>query len=342
MSSSTTVGVGVIGLGFMGGVHLRALRAARKRGAPVRTVAVWDHRAEKCAEGGRGVRGNLTTTDAEPLFDPGSVRVHETCDALLADPEVTAVHICTPTDSHLEWIERSAQAGKHVLVEKPVALGRAAIEETAARVADAGVHVMPAMCMRFWPGWTWLKDRLADGSLGALRALTCLRIGAPPTWSSDFYLDVVRSGDAIVDLHIHDVDFLRWLFGPPSRVSTVGTTRHLTTSYSFERTETMVVAEGGWLPTPGAPFRMEYRASFEKGVAEFSIGADPWLQLHTPDGVVHPEVPLGDGYDGEIAHWVESLAAGRAPGPTLAEAADVMRIIEAERESLRSGGPISL
>ncbi|MGA1203853.1 MAG: hypothetical protein ACO4BJ_12865, partial [Planctomycetota bacterium] len=81
--SSAPIRVGVIGLGFMGGVHLGTLRSLAAAGAPGRTVAVWSlHPVDPT---GAGVEGNITSTEGEPLFDPAEVRVHADLAALLAD-----------------------------------------------------------------------------------------------------------------------------------------------------------------------------------------------------------------------------------------------------------------
>ena len=332
------VRVGVIGLGFMGGVHLRALRAAEAAGAPVRTVAVWDRHPERRAGGG-GVSGNITSTEGEPLYDPTKVRVSTTLETFLDDPDLDLVSICTPTDTHIPLMEAVIDAGKHVIIEKPVALDANEIERVSARAKEARVIVCPAMCMRFWPAWPWLKEAITDERYGALQSLHLLRVGGAPQWSSDFYLDPTRSGDAIVDLHIHDVDFVHWLFGPPRAVRSTGSTRHLQTTYDVGGP--WVVAEGGWF-APGGPFRMRYRAAFERAVAEFDIGGDPSLTVFHADGEEHPELPEGDGYDGELRHIVEAIAAGKTPDLSLGEAAAVMRTIDAERESLASGGAVSV
>ena len=337
-----SIGVGVIGLGFMGGVHLRAFDQAATDGIAVETIAVWDHNEERRRLGGAGVRGNITSTEDAPLFDPLRVRVDEDLASLLGDASIDLVSICTPTDTHAELITRALDAGKHVLVEKPVALESEVIRTLAREARAADRIVMPAMCMRFWPGWRWLKERIDDRELGELLSLTLVRIGAPPSWSSDFYLDPSRSGDAIVDLHIHDADCVRWLFGMPNAVSSVGSPRHLSTAYTFNGGPAMVVAEGGWMPTPSAPFQMSYRACFERGVATFDIQRDPWLVLHTAGEVEHPEIPTGDGYDGEIRHLVAALAAGRAPEANLDEAAEVMDLIAFELESLRTGAKVTI
>jgi predicted dehydrogenase len=119
------------------------------------------------------------------------------------------VSICTPTDSHIELAMTALAAGRHVLVEKPVALRSAEVARLAQAAAPAGRVCMPAMCMRFWPGWEWLKERIEAGEFGRVRSATFQRVGAPPDWSA-FYGDYARSGGPLHDLHIHDADFIRF------------------------------------------------------------------------------------------------------------------------------------
>jgi len=332
-----TVGVAVVGLGFMGGVHLRAFAAAERDGL-CRLVSVWDRRPERRRPDPPRIAGNIRASGGEPLFDPARVRIAETLEEVLGDPAVDLVSICTPTDSHIDLADRAVAAGKHILVEKPVALDPAAVGELAARARAAGLVAMPAMCMRSWPGWPWLRDAVRERRYGVLRSLSLLRIGAAPSWSREFYLDPARSGDALFDLHIHDVDFLLWTLGPPVSVESAGTTRHVATRYRYPGGPALVEAEGGWLPTASSPFRMTYRAVFESAVAEFDHGAEPRLRLWREDGVEHPDIPAGDGYDPEIRQALRAVAGFEAPVATLDEAAAVLRILAAERESLARGG----
>jgi predicted dehydrogenase len=266
------------------------------------------------------------------------VRIAATLEDLLGDPAVEFVSICTPTDSHLELAERALAAGKHILVEKPVALDPAPVEALAARARAAGLVAMPAMCMRSWPGWPWLRGAIRERRYGELRSLSLLRIGAAPGWSREFYLDPSRSGDALFDLHIHDVDFLYWALGPPSAVESAGTARHVSTRYRFPGGPALVEAEGGWLPAATFPFRMTYRAVFESAVAEFDHGAEPRLRLCRDGGIEHPAIPAGDGYAEEIRQALRAAAGSEPPAATLEEAAAVLRILAAERESLARGG----
>src|SRR3954468_21614645 len=121
------IGVGVIGLGFMGQIHVRAYQSAAADGLPCELRAVCDPDSARLT-GHPSAAGNLGPgPGAQPLFDPAHVRGHTDADSLLADPSINLVSICTYTDSHVDLALRALRAGKHVLVEKPVAIGAAAV-----------------------------------------------------------------------------------------------------------------------------------------------------------------------------------------------------------------------
>ena len=136
--------------------------------------------------------------------------------------------------------------------------------------AEAETLCMPAMCVRFWPGWSWLRERVVDGSLGAVRSAVFRRLGTRPGWAK-FYADVERSGGALFDLHVHDTDFVQWCFGTPASLSSTGSLDHLTTLYRYPGGPPHVVVEGGWDHAPGFPFQMRYTVIFEHATADFDL-----------------------------------------------------------------------
>lgn len=331
----TTLGCAVVGTGFMGRTHIRAYLNACSKNPGVKLVAVVCENPAELRDTGSGNLGPNPGTLADQL---GGVRIYDHVDALCADPEVGAASVCTPTDTHVDIGVRLMRAGKHVLMEKPVALCREGVATLDQESRRTGRRCVPAMCMRYWPGWDWLRQAVASRRYGLVRSATFTRLGSEPTWNRGFYLDPARSGGAMFDLHVHDADAILWLLGMPARVYSAGHVNHLTTVYHFENPETCVVAEGGWLSTPGFPFRMRYRVEFEHAVADWDLsrGADQ-LRLTTPGGTVSVALEEASAYDRQVAAFIDSLLAGTPGVVTLDDAARVTTLLEMEKASLASG-----
>lgn len=333
---SASVGVGIIGMGFMGRTHAAAYEAAAGAGHLCHLAAVCDPDPARLT-GASTASGNLSASG--PRFDlPRHAGRYTKPADLLADPGVKLVSICTYTDTHVPLAIEALRAGKHVLVEKPVALASRDVAKLAAEAAASGRICMPAMCMRFWPGWDWLPEAIRDGRYGAARSATFQRLGAGPTWGAHFYRDFARSGGALIDLHIHDVDFIAWCFGVPSRVMAAGSLSHVTTLYTIPGGPGHVTAEGGWSFLPGVAFRMRYTVCFERATADFDLSRSSPLVVHEETGASAVPVSGVGGYDAEIRHMVD-LVSGReaAPRATLDEAVRVAAILEAERRSIETG-----
>ena len=334
-----TINVGVIGLGFMGATHVAAFGSAARDGLPCRLAAVCDTNPDRLA-GKLGGRGNLDAGGDAAAFDPSLVRGYASADELIADPGVDLVSICTRTDTHVPLAEAAMRAGKHVLLEKPVALTADPVRRLARVAAECGVRCMPAMCMRFWPAWVVLKEAVESGRHGPAKSARFTRLGSRPTWSP-FYADNSVSGGALVDLHVHDADFITSLWGRPAHVHSVGTLDHVTTSYDYEHVP-HVVAEGGWDQHAGFAFTMRYVVNFERATLDFDIAREAQLLL-CRDGAA-ATVPLSplNGYDGEVRHLIEALAGDRPPAVSLDDAAVTHAVLDAERRSLETGRAVRL
>lgn len=339
------VRVGVIGLGLMGRTHVESYASAARAGNVCRLVAVADPNPERLT-GRITVEGNLQrASDADALlFDPRSVRTGTSAANVIDDPEVDLVSICTPTDTHVELARRALRAGKHVLLEKPVALDPRAIDELADEAQRAQRICMPAMCMRYWPGWSWLRDAVRDGRYGKVRSAVFQRLASRPTWNAAFYADSARSGGALFDLHVHDADLAHWLFGAPDEIAATGSIDHVTAIYRYANGPQHVVLEGGWDHASGFPFRMRFVVLFERATAEFDLRRDPRLEISIDGRVETPALESATGYDLEVravlgavrsADAGAALASVRDPDasgarhdlPTLAESAAVTRSI---------------
>jgi len=322
------IGVGVIGLGLMGRTHVEAYGAAARAGNPCRIVAVADPDAARLS-GRVTVQGNLQSSASDALlFDPRDVRTSTEARRVIDDPAVELVSICTPTDTHVDLARQALRAGKHVLLEKPVSLDPAAIDALADEADRAGRICAPAMCMRFWPGWSWLREAVRDGRYGPAHSAVFQRLASRPAWNPGFYADPSRSGGALFDLHVHDADLAHWLFGAPDTIHATGSADHVTALYRYANGPQHVALEGGWDHATGFPFRMRFVVAFERATAEFDLRRDPKLELSIDGRVETPALDDGTGYDGEVRAVLDAARSGDAHGlPTLRESAMVTRSI---------------
>ncbi|MBX3324033.1 MAG: Gfo/Idh/MocA family oxidoreductase [Phycisphaeraceae bacterium] len=336
-TDSIPLGVAVIGLGFMGQTHVAAYHRAARDGLPVALVAVSDQNPERLT-GLSTTAGNINTTDSVLLFDPSSVATYTNPRDLLADERVGLVSIATHTDTHVDLAIAALRAGKHVIVEKPVAISVEAIERLIGVARESKTLCLPAMCKRFWPGWTLMLDAVRDGRYGSVISARFERLGSPPSWAHDFYLDPSRSGGVLFDLHVHDADFILGLLGPPESLRSFGTPSHITTAYHYPGIPGHIIAEGGWVNAPSFPFRIRFMIEFERAVADFDFAREPTLLMHSADGSHAPPLPRLTAYEAEVQHAIE-LALGRATTPrvSLDDALLVTRLLHAELTSLTTG-----
>lgn len=277
----------LIGLGFMGATHLKAL--GKVPGTRLAGVVTRD--PGKLPEGVRP----LTPAEA------------------LADPSIDAVDICLPTDMHAASAIDALRAGKHVLIEKPMALDAASAQAMAAEAERQGRILMVAQVLRFWPAYTALRETIRGNEFGPVRHARFERRAAVPGWG-EWLLDPVRSGGGAFDLLIHDVDMCLHLFGVPAAVSAVTHAALLDAQLFYDGLVAHI--SGGWQHPGAFPFRMEYTVTFEQATAEYSSLGRPatlYSAAETRPLESAGGDPMGAAYAAEIAYFTECCAAGRAP-----------------------------
>jgi predicted dehydrogenase len=155
--------------------------------------------------------------------DLGIPRAYETHDDLLADPDVDAVHIALPNSLHASWIVRAAEAGKHVLCEKPLVLGSRELEEVEAAVAAVGVQLTEAFMYRHHPQQAKVRELVRSGVVGDLVTVEArLHFLLVRTEELDIRLRPDMGGGALLDLGCYPVDFFGALLGgEPDEVAAV-------------------------------------------------------------------------------------------------------------------------
>ena len=339
----TPVNVAVVGLGFMGGTHLRAYLS----NPLARIVAVCDPARLPVNGVLTGVAGNIKKTD--DLHLGPEVKIFHKLKDLLAEPEVQLVDLCTPTPLHSEQAIAALKAGKHVLCEKPLARTSAAARELLEVAENSPGFLMPAMCMRFWPGWACLKRVVTEATYGKVLAARFRRVSEMPAWSRHgIYSGTTELGGALFDLHIHDIDFVNYLFGRPARIFSTGVVsstdaiNHVVTQYMYP-CGPAVYGEGSWLLTQG--FNMAYTLHCEQATLDYDSarGGDALIVTETGQKARVVKTEGADGYAPEIDYLLNCVANRRAPRiVTARDGLTALEICEAEECSIRTGTLIML
>jgi predicted dehydrogenase len=331
------INIGIVGLGFMAATHIRAYRQVE--GARV---------AALCNPSGRHldgdfthVAGNVGATDPVRL-DMTGVKATRDVEAFLRDPDLQVIDICAPTKAHQSLATEALRAGKHVLCEKPLARSPEAARAIAAEAGRARGFLMPAMCLRFWPEWAWLRQTINEGRYGRVLAARFRRVAEPPGWGKNTFFNGAESGGALFDLHVHDTDFVQFCFGRPQRVFSTGYQKfsgavdHVVTQYDVA-SGAIVHAEGAWAMTPGFGFNMSYTVNFERATADYDSGRGKEA-LRLCEANQAPRIvacPGPDGYVGELRYFIDCVRQGRPPAVVTAQdGLSAVEICAAEEQSV--------
>jgi predicted dehydrogenase len=201
--------------------------------------------------------------------------------------------------------------------------------------------------MRFWPGWGWLKSVVVENTYGKILAARFSRLSEMPAWGAkDAYGS--DSGGALFDLHIHDTDFVNYLFGRPTGIFSSGVVGkqgaidHVVTQYHYPAGP-VVHAEGSWLLKQG--FRMSYTLHCERATLDFDTARGAGALVVAEDGQSPRTVELEqtDGYAAEIRYFVDCVRTQTAPQiVTAQDGLTALEICEAEEKSIRNGKLIDL
>lgn len=330
--------IGIVGLGFMGAAHLRAWQTV----PDAQLAAVASSDALKLTGDLSGIVGNLDRRGEQ--MDFGEAARYRSAQELIEDPTLDAVDLCTPSYLHADQAVAALEAGKHVLVEKPMALSDYQCRWMLDAAARRNRVLMVGHLLRFWPDYTAALDLVRSGSLGKLRSAFLRRKCAAPTWSP-WLRDKSKSGGAVLDLLIHDFDFCRQLLGMPETLQATGVEDEakgidlLEARLSYGNDSPQVVVSGGWHHTGGYPFSMEFTLICDEGTLDFRDGDRP-LTLHRTSGESETVAlsPL-DAFEAEMTAFATACREG-VPSVICApqESADAVAMAYAADLSRSRGG----
>ncbi len=328
--------VAVFGAGRIGRIHASNLAAL----PGVQLQAICDPSAEAASDLAQSLGAKVSTIEA-----------------VLADKQIDAIAICSPTTTHSDLITRAAAAGKHIFCEKPVDLSVPRAQACADAVKAAGVACMIGFQRRFDPTFNEASRRLAAGDIGNAEMLiiTSRDPGAPP---AEY---IKGSGGIFRDMLIHDLDVFRWILCADgdeaawlSAAGSVLTDPAIADLGDYDSTAVTIRTRKGRL----CQINTSRRAAYGYDQRFEVLGSKGLLQCgnQTPTGVVqsdasgvHSDKPeafflqrYAAAYRLEIEHFFETLQSGGVFRTTVADGVAAQKLADAATQSCQSGQPVAL
>jgi UDP-N-acetylglucosamine 3-dehydrogenase len=290
---------------------------------------------------------------AEKLATAVGAKPCDQMEPIFADPEVEAVVLCLPTHSRTETLRAAVQTGKHIFCEKPLALNPGMAKEVKSLLAGYSRCVMVGQVLRFFWEYRQMHDRVIAGEAGRIGTVRLSRcVGYPGTES--WFADPAFSGGIVLDLLVHDIDFLLWTFGEVAQVYARSLTdnREVPLDYALLnlrlRSGALAHIEGSWAHPVGS-FRQTVEIAGSEGLLSFDSGNGQELEwLSTVDQstglesrISLPETGAGtDPYTAEAASFIDSIRQNISPPVLWQEALRACQVAFGAIESARRGIPI--
>ncbi|MBQ1218058.1 MAG: Gfo/Idh/MocA family oxidoreductase [Clostridia bacterium] len=254
--------VAILGYGGIARSHRKGYELLAAKGAPVDLVALCDIDPEQFTK--------LVTIN-QGGSDQGAKKEYRTytdLEEMLAKEELDVIDICLPTYLHCEYAVKLLKRGYHVQSEKPMGLNPAQCAEMLKAAEESGKKLMVGMCLRFDCYYEYLKDLVDSEKYGKVTSAVFERLSGLPRWGyQGWFRDYNRSGGVALDMHIHDVDMIRYLFGEPKAVSALaldGEVKCTTIHSRFCYDDKIIFAVGDWGQSSSCKFSAGYRVNFEK------------------------------------------------------------------------------
>ena len=347
-----TVKIGLIGTGEIAHVHAEAY--SRIDGTELSVAA-------------------LIQPEAERRFsEQFSAKLYRSLEALLADETIDAVDICLPNDLHCEFASKAFEAGKHVFCEKPIALSLEEADAMIDAARRAGRFLMIGHVLRFWPEYIKAKQAIDAGQVGKSLAVSARRMVsllAGTQGDRGWRHDARRSGGAVLDMQVHDLDSFCWFFGDrPESVfsrglrSPDGALSHVFTHLQFPG-DRQAFVEASFM-MKGNPLDIFFRVLGTERSIEYTFSpesfslheietqepaqAGPSLVLYEwkaePRSLYVPEEDsFGIAFRDEVAYFAQCIRSETPPAlGTGEQARSALEIALASQQSCETGQPVAL
>ena len=335
----------IIGFGGLGKVHFRNIEEVNKVVGDIKLVAICDIeesaftsvvRTNISADGGLDISAYNLYTDLEEMLDKEKL-----------DFVITAL----PTYIHEKIAVQVMERGIHVFSEKPMAIN----PEQAQNMLDAAkknnVKLMIGQCLRFFPEYRAVKELVDSKEYGEVRYANFTRLSMIPKWSwHNWFQDEEMSGGVVLDLHVHDLDYISYVFGKPKSVYTKASSNFMNndtvvTHYDYDGM--LVTATGSWAMQTKFPFTAEFVVAFENATVESKRGK---TMIYTETEAKELDVSIEKlglpTYDGYVNEMIDFINCIRNDGKSVANPPEASKltidIAFAEKKSAREGKAVEL
>lgn len=289
--------VAIWGAGKMGQVHGQAYR---KMGDSVEIAYIIERDRQKAEE-----------------FS-GQFRCRAVDDFSKLGADVDMVDICLPTYLHRDAIEKASAVCEYIFCEKPVCLTREDYYGLCRMAESRSCHLMIGQVLRFWNGYVKARELVLKGDIGVPRLVTCLRRQKMPAWSKgNWLMDNRQSGGLLMDLCIHDIDYLYWILGLPESVSCEivrrdETTLHGILNITYEGCCANIIGSWG-MPEGFHDGGLESVLEIVGDTGMITYCGGDTLEIIRGSGKECISMAHGDGYESELIYFVECVRRHRAP-----------------------------
>ena len=299
--------VGILGCNYMGSIHADCY--SRLDNVEVAAVA------------------DLSEQAAMRISDKTGARVFSDASELIRSCELDALDICLPTFLHTRYALEAMDKVPYLFIEKPVALNENECDLLQKKQQETKTQVQIGHVIRFWKEYDYLKTLVEENKFGKVLTATFSRVSPSPAWSSNNWRkDTKLSGGAVLDLHIHDIDFMLYLFGEPENCCFIKNINGEKNSFAVALCtydDFVVSVEGTWLLPSTFPFNMYYRVVFEQAAVEFNQGV---VTVYEPNKCYHPDISKNalqtedfkegniselDGYLNELKYFTDCAISGK-------------------------------
>lgn len=333
----------IVGLGGLGKSHLMFYFNIKKE-KDVELVALCDIEPSQFE---KKIELNIGTATAP--VDLSQYHLYTDIDEMLEKEALDFVITAVPTYVHAEVAIKAMNKGVHVFSEKPMALNLEQCQSMIDAAKQNNVKLQIGQCIRFSPQHRCMKDLVNSGKYGKIIRAEFTRISTTPLWAwNNWFMDMDMSGGAVLDLHVHDVDFVQWAFGMPKSVMSMASHYKsgfdtITSNYEYDGFYITTMTD--WSLAPKFPFTTYGIVSCEGATILLDRDEQASVKVFERDGNVYsiPTYNPGDYnyYELEVMEFIDCIESSRdsdiiSPESTM----DSIRLALAEKESASKGSKI--